>query len=141
MNMTELGTATGSEVERITKAMKENLRELIAEMEELLKATASQTGEQIAAVRAKAEESVRAAKARLAEQEAAVMAKTREAAKAADDYVRTHHWQAVGIAAAAGFVLCILATRLGLLEAGEKVIIQGGRSIQGVGERVQRYFK
>ena len=39
------------------------------------------------------------------------MAKTRAAAKATEDYVRANPWQAVGIAAAAGLVLGILATR------------------------------
>ena len=111
MNLTELGTATGSEVERITKATKENLRSLITDMEELLKATVNQTGERIAAVRAKAEESLKITKARLAEQEAAVMAKTRDAAKSAEDYVRANPWQSVGIAAVAGLVLGILAAR------------------------------
>ena len=35
----------------------------------------------------------------------AVMARTRAAAKAAEDYVRAKPWNAVGIAAAAGFSL------------------------------------
>ena len=92
----------------------EDLKVVVADAEELLKATASQTGERIAAARAKAEESLKAAKARLAEQEAAMMAKARAAAKAADDYMRANPWKAVGISAAVGFVLGILAARLGL---------------------------
>ena len=76
----------------------EDLRAVVADAEELLKATASQTGERIAAARAKAEESLKAAKARLAEEEVAVLAKTRAAAKAAGDYVRANPWKAVGIA-------------------------------------------
>ena len=118
-----------------------DLRTVMADAEELLKATASQTGERIAAARAKAEESLKTAKDRLAEQESAMMAKTKAVAKAADGLVRANPWKALGIVAAAGFVLGILAARLGLLEAGERMIIKGGRAIQGAEKEVQKLFK
>ena len=35
------------------------------------------------------------------------MARTKAAAKATEDYVRANPWKTMGIAAAAGFVLCI----------------------------------
>jgi ElaB/YqjD/DUF883 family membrane-anchored ribosome-binding protein len=89
----------------------EDLKAVVADAEELLEATASQTGERIAAARAKAEESLKAAKTRLAEQEAAVMAKTKAAARATEDYVRANPWTAVGIAATVGLILGILAAR------------------------------
>jgi len=112
MSMRERVTATEAEAERVTnKKLMEDLRAVVAGAEELLKATADQTGERIAAARGKAEESVMAAKVRLNEQEAAVMAKTKAAAKSTEDYVRDNPWKAMGIAAAAGFVLCILTTR------------------------------
>ena len=112
MGRTERVKATEAEAEQGTRGkLMEDLRAVVADAEELLKATADQTGERIAAVRGKAEESLKAAKARLDEQEAAVMAKTKAAAKATEDYVRANPWQAVGIAAAAGLVLGILATR------------------------------
>ena len=112
MSMTERVTATEAEAEQITKGkLMEDLRAVVADAEELLKATADQTGERIAAARGKAEESLKAAKARLDEQEAVVMAKTRAAAKATEDFVRANPWKAVGIAAAAGLVLGILARR------------------------------
>jgi len=144
MGMTEPVTATEAEVGQVTKEkLMEDLRAVVADAEELVKATANQTGERIAAARAKAEESLKAAKVRLAEQEGAVMAKTRAAAKATEDYVRANPWKAVGIAAGAGFVLCLLATRLGqsVIEAGETVIIQGSRAIRGVGKGLQKLFK
>jgi len=90
MNMTQPVTATEAEVGRITKEkLVEDLKAVVADAEELLKATANQTGERIAAARAKA---------RLAGQEAAVMAKARATAKGANDYVRANPWKAVGIA-------------------------------------------
>jgi ElaB/YqjD/DUF883 family membrane-anchored ribosome-binding protein len=110
--MTQPITATEAEGGRVTtEKLMEDLKAVVADAEELLKATANQTGERIAAARGKAEESLKAAKARLAEEEAAVMAKTKAAAKATEDYVRANPWKALGIAAAVGLVLGLLAAR------------------------------
>ena len=142
MGMTETVTAIRAEVAKVTRGkLVEDLKAVVADAEELLKATASQTGERIAAARAKAEESLKTAKDRLAEQESAMMAKTKAVAKAADGLVRANPWKALGIVAVAGFVLGILAARLGLLEAGERMIIKGGRAIQGAEKEVQKLFK
>ena len=89
----------------------EDLKAVVADAEELLKATASQTGEEITAARAKAEESLKAAKGRLAEDEVALRAKTKAAAKATEDYVRANPCKALGITAAVAFVLGILVAR------------------------------
>ena len=140
--MTGQATVTGAEVEKsIRGKLVEDLKTVVADAEELLKATASQTGERIAAARAKAEESLKAAKARLAEQETAMMARTKAVAMAADDLVRANPWKALGIVAAAGLVLGILAARFGLLEVGERMIIKGGRAIQGAEKEVEKLFK
>ena len=112
MAMTGQETATEAEVEKgIRGKLVEDFKAVVADAEELLKATANQTGERITAARGKAEESLKAAKVRIAEEEVAVMAKTRAAAKATEDYVRANPWKAVGLTAAAGFVLGLLATR------------------------------
>jgi ElaB/YqjD/DUF883 family membrane-anchored ribosome-binding protein len=75
-----------------------DLKAVIADTEDLLKATADQTGEKMKEVRARAEESLRVARDRVVEMEQA-------AVKATDDYVRANPWQAVGIAAGVGFFL------------------------------------
>jgi ElaB/YqjD/DUF883 family membrane-anchored ribosome-binding protein len=112
MGATEPATSTTAEMGRVTKEkLLDDLRTVFADLEELLKATASQTGERITAARAKAEESLKVAKVRLAEVQAAVAAQTKAAAKAADDYVRANPWQAVGISAAVGFLFGMLITR------------------------------
>src|SRR5512147_2771118 len=112
MAMKRKETATEAEVEKgIRGKLMEDLKAVVADAEELLKATASQTGEQIAAARAKAEESLKAAKVRLGEEEVAVVAKTRAVAKATEDYVRANPWKAMGITAAVGLVLGILVVR------------------------------
>jgi len=110
--MIEQATETEAEMEEVSREkLMGDLKTVMADAEELLKATASQTGERVAAIRARAEESLKVAKARLLEQEAAALAKTKEAAKAADKYVRDNPWMAVGIAALAGLILGILAAR------------------------------
>jgi len=112
MGLIERLTAGEAEAEQVTKGkLMEDLKAVVADAEELLKATADQTGERIAAARGKAEESLKVAKARLDEQEAALMVKTKAVAKATEDYVRDNPWKAVGIAAAAGFLLRIPVTR------------------------------
>ena len=112
MGMTEPVTATEVGVEKATTGrLMEDLKSVVADAEELLKATANQTGERITTARAKAEESLKAAKARLAGEKAAVVARTRAAAKSTDDYVRGNPWMTVGIAVAFGLVLGILAAR------------------------------
>ncbi len=112
MAMTGQETATGAEVDKVIRGkLVEDLKTVVADTEELLKATANQTGERIVAARGKVEESLKTAKVRLAEQEAVMLAKTKAAAKATEDYVRTNPWKAMGITAAVGFVLGILVVR------------------------------
>jgi ElaB/YqjD/DUF883 family membrane-anchored ribosome-binding protein len=136
--------ATEAEVEKFTRGkLVENLKAVVADAEELVKATASQTEERITAARARAEESLKAAKARLAKQERAVITKTKEAAKAGEDYVRANPWKTVGIAVGVGFVLCLLALRFGhpVIEAGERMIIKGGRAIKAAEKETQKLFQ
>jgi ElaB/YqjD/DUF883 family membrane-anchored ribosome-binding protein len=112
MFMTGQEMATEAEVEKgLRGRLVKDFKMVVADAEELLTATANQTGERIAAARAKAEESLRAAMVRLAEEEVAVRVKTRAAAKAAEDSMRANPWKALGITAAVGFVLGILVAR------------------------------
>ncbi len=106
--MTESTTATGT-VGR--EKLLEDLKAVVDDAEELLKATAHQTGEKIASVRAKAEESLKTAKARIAEEGKEVMEKAKSAAKSTDEFVHTHPWKAVGVGALVGFVIGLLITR------------------------------
>jgi ElaB/YqjD/DUF883 family membrane-anchored ribosome-binding protein len=82
-----------------------DLRAVIDDTEELLKATAGQAGEKIHAARARAEETLRTAKARLAELGEAGVEKAKAAAKATDTYVHDNPWQSIGIAAGVAFLL------------------------------------
>ena len=88
-----------------------DMKAVIADAEELLKATAGAAGERVSAVRARAEETLRAAKTRLTDLDEDVMARAKEAARATDDYVHQHPWGAVGIAAVAGLLVGALISR------------------------------
>jgi ElaB/YqjD/DUF883 family membrane-anchored ribosome-binding protein len=83
----------------------------VNDAEELLKATAHQTGDKITEVRAKAEESLKTAKIRIAEEGKEIIEKAKSAAKSTDEFVHAHPWKAVGVGALAGFVIGILITR------------------------------
>jgi ElaB/YqjD/DUF883 family membrane-anchored ribosome-binding protein len=81
------------------KLMKD-LKAVVNNAEDLLKATADQGGEQIARIRARAEDSVRVARARM-----------KDIGGELDAQVRENPWNAVGIAAGVGLVLGILLAR------------------------------
>ena len=88
-----------------------DLKIVVADAEELLRATASQAGEKVAAARERIQASLASAKVKLNDAERALLEKTKEAAKVADEYVHDNPWQAVGVAAGIGFVLGILIGR------------------------------
>ena len=88
-----------------------DLKVVVADAEELLRATASQAGEKVSAARERIQASLATAKVKLTEAERALLERTKLAARAADDYVHENPWQAVGIAAAAGLVLGVLISR------------------------------
>ncbi|HQT00544.1 MAG: hypothetical protein B7Y26_09060 [Hydrogenophilales bacterium 16-64-46] len=88
-----------------------DFKTVVADAEALLKATAGQGGDAVAAVRARVEESLATAKAKMADAQAALLAKTRAAARATDEYVHVHPWQAIGIAASVGVVVGVLIGR------------------------------
>ena len=88
-----------------------DLKVVVADAEELLRATASQAGEKVSAARERIQASLATAKVKLNDAERALLDKTKEAAKATDEYVRENPWQAVGVAALAGLVLGVLISR------------------------------
>lgn len=94
-----------------TDKLKQDLLAVVVDAEELLKATAAQTGERIEKVRVRAEGSLRAARLRLAETGAAAGERARVAAHDVDDQVHKHPWASVGIAAGIGMLLGLLIGR------------------------------
>lgn len=89
----------------------QDFKVVVADAEALIKATAGQGGEAVAAMRAKAEESLANAKAKMSEVQAALLVRTRAAARATDEYVHVHPWQAIGVGTAVGVVIGLLIGR------------------------------
>jgi ElaB/YqjD/DUF883 family membrane-anchored ribosome-binding protein len=88
-----------------------DMKVLVADTEELLRATANQAGEKVAVARERMQATLATTKAKLIDAERALLDKTREAAKATDAYVHDNPWQAVGVAAGVGFLLGLLIGR------------------------------
>jgi ElaB/YqjD/DUF883 family membrane-anchored ribosome-binding protein len=88
-----------------------DLKVVVADAEELLRATASQAGEKVSVARERIQASLATAKGKLNEAEQAAMEKAKQAAKATDQYVHDNPWKAVGIAAGVGLVLGLLIGR------------------------------
>lgn len=89
----------------------EDMRLVVADAEELLRATANQAGEGAASARARIQESLQVAKERLIEAEDSAIERTRQAAKDADQYVHDNPWQAIGISACVGAIVGMLIAR------------------------------
>ena len=84
--------------------LENDLKLVMTEAEELLKATAGQAGDQIQSVRARVQETIAAAKAGGVDLEQAAIDGAKAAAKATDSYVHENPWPAIGVAAALGLV-------------------------------------
>jgi ElaB/YqjD/DUF883 family membrane-anchored ribosome-binding protein len=105
--MTDYSEATLATKEKLAA----DLRLVIADAEELLQITSSQTGDKVAELRARVGENLRVARAKLSEADAAIRDKAREAARATDDYVHENPWRSIGIAAGAGLLVGLLIGR------------------------------
>ena len=83
-----------------SEKLMQDMNTVMVDAEELLKATASQTGERIEKVRARATESLRAARERIA-----------AAGNDVQSQVQQHPWAAAGIAAGVGLLVGLLIGR------------------------------
>ena len=104
--------ADNTDVANVSKEKLVNdMKIVIADAEEILRATANQAGEKVGELRERIQERLRDAKVRLQDAEAALVDKTKAAARATDDFVHENPWQAVGVAAAIGLALGVLIGR------------------------------
>ena len=102
---------TPSAIDTSKEQLVRDFKILVADAESLLKATAGQSGEAVAAMRAKVGESLAVAKVKLTEAEELALEKAKAATAATDEYVHDHPWHAVGIAAGVGLVIGLLIGR------------------------------
>ena len=98
-------------MERATDKLMQDLRAVVGDAEDLLKATAGQTGERVEKIRARAEESVRNARERMHAAGDDLQAAAESAARELNSQVRENPWTAVGVAAGIGLLVGILLGR------------------------------
>lgn len=89
----------------------EDLRVLATDTQELLRLTASATGEQLDVLRGRLNERLAQLKTKAAQAQDSTCLSCRTAIANADDYVHENPWQTLGIGVAAGLVLGVLLTR------------------------------
>ena len=101
-----------TEVQVVTREkLIDDMRVVIADSEQLLKAIIGQSGEKLAALQPRIEENLRNAKARLAEFEQIAREKARAAMQETDDYAHEHPWKVAGFTALLGVAIGLLIGR------------------------------
>jgi ElaB/YqjD/DUF883 family membrane-anchored ribosome-binding protein len=88
-----------------------DLKVVLADAEDLLRAAASATGERAAELREKAQSTLKRASERIGDMQDSVLANSKAAARFTDDFVHDSPWRAVGIAAGVGFLLGLMVNR------------------------------
>jgi ElaB/YqjD/DUF883 family membrane-anchored ribosome-binding protein len=88
-----------------------DMKLVVADAEELLRATAGQAGEKVTELRGKIQDNLTKARASLADAQAAMVDKAKEVGHATDEYVQDNPWKSVGVAAGIGFVVGLLIGR------------------------------
>ncbi len=101
----------GEGFDNVKSAASGEIKNLIADVEELMARISDLKDADVVRVRGKVQRAVDATKQSLADSALSLRRRAKAAASSADDYVRDSPWQAVGIAALVGAVVGILATR------------------------------
>jgi ElaB/YqjD/DUF883 family membrane-anchored ribosome-binding protein len=101
--------AENAAAEALESDVARRLRNLIADMGELIRSCSSLTVEELGRAKAKLRARIAAARAALEE----LSERARKTAKVADRYVREQPWQAIGISAGVGLLIGFLAGRRG----------------------------
>lgn len=105
------GDAASTAVAGTVSAVSREVSDVLADAEDLIKATTSFTGADLVRIRERLAEGVAAAKQSMGEMGQAIASGARKTAATTDAYVREQPWQAIGIGAAVAFVLGILVAR------------------------------
>lgn len=87
------------------------LRQVVADAEELLALTAGETGERAAGLRERMQQRIGDARLRLLDLQASATERAKAAGHAADDFVHDHPWRSVGIGAGVGLIVGLLIGR------------------------------
>ena len=105
------GDQAGDALSKLRNAGSREMRDLMADVQDLLGKVAHVADPEIARLRMKVEGGLATAKKTLASGAEQVQKTGREAMAAGDDYVRGSPWQAVGVAAVAGLLVGFMVGR------------------------------
>ena len=94
-----------------TERLVTDVKVLVNDTEELVKATAAQAGEKIVEIRNRARDAANNLRPQLAKIEAEVTTKAKSTATAADTYIRENPWAAIGVSTGIGLVIGLLIGR------------------------------
>jgi ElaB/YqjD/DUF883 family membrane-anchored ribosome-binding protein len=100
-----------STVDVSREKLAQDFRTVVADSEELVKATAQETGERIKNVRSRLEHTLQSARTRAVELERQAVERARTAAKATDRYAHEKPWQTAAVAAGVGLLIGLLIGR------------------------------
>ena len=92
-------------------AANQEVRRLIADVEELIRRVGDAADPELARLRAKVETTVATTKKAISDGSEQVQRQAKEAFEASDRYVRDQPWEAIGIAALAGLAIGLLVGR------------------------------
>ena len=92
-------------------AANQEVRRLIADVEDLIRRVGDAADPELARLRAKVEATVETTKSAISEGAEQVQRQAREALQAGDRYVRDQPWEAIGVAALAGLAIGFLVGR------------------------------
>jgi len=92
-------------------AVSREVTNVLADAEDLIRATTSFTGEDLARIRARLADGVAAAKKSMNEMGTAIATSARQTAASTDAYVHEQPWKAIGVTAAVAFLVGILVAR------------------------------
>ena len=101
----------GAGVDNVKNVASTEIKNLIADVEDLVARIADLKDADVARVRSRVMQAVDSAKESITDRAETLRRQAQRAATTADDYVHDSPWQAVGIAALVGAVVGILATR------------------------------
>jgi ElaB/YqjD/DUF883 family membrane-anchored ribosome-binding protein len=88
-----------------------DLKLLVRDTEELLKATAGEAGEKLKDVRNRVAKAVESAKETCEDLQESTIKSAKEGAKAVDETVRSHPYESIGIAFGVGLLVGVLVSR------------------------------
>ena len=98
-------------IEQTRDQIVDQFSSVLSEAESLLSKATHETGEKAKDLRSQAEARLLSAKLKLQELQGQAVDRAKDAARVTDDYVHENPWQAIGVAAAVGFVAGLLMNR------------------------------